>query len=52
VELRAAMTLARELRIPLGAVLAMSNYEVELWFAFLWPAQEPDTSALERLCDG
>jgi hypothetical protein len=43
------------LGLTLEGVLRMSNYEIQLWSAHLWPDEEeaePDTSFMQGLCDG
>lgn len=53
--MRFALTLAQSLGMTLEGVTAMSNYEVQLWAAHLWPdpkPEEPDTSMMQGMCDG
>lgn len=45
------MHLARALGVSLAQVLSMTNYEVQLWLAYLFPDPDLDTTTIEGLCD-
>lgn len=50
--MRTALHLAKTLNRPLGEVLAWPVAEVQLWIAYLKPAEPPaDTSMLDGMCD-